>query len=193
MKDLDVRANKLGVSRYAALRDIVGEAAADFAFRVIEVRNWDTLSGAKKSMTVVSATLLKAKRRYNVGEVSTKTGLKKVAPGKWAPVSGDKVPKGKPKPKAVRTKAEWKQFATLGDAKKAALEVSAKNPGKYVTMSVVFDTVSFDTHNTLPQSDYAPGDWAHGYALNGKWKSWSDRRVVRYKEKMLEGEGGMDR
>jgi len=80
-------------------------------------------------------------------------------------------------------KLGWK----IKDAKVKGTEISKQHSGKYVTMYDIFGEVTFTVHNALPQSAYAPGDFKHGYAVNGKWKEWSAARKTKYSNKMIEG------
>ena len=121
------------------------------------------------------------------GTVRVHGGIKKKKiGGEWTPVGGSK-------PIDEREKSGWQKFSNVEAAKSAAMDLSKKNPGKYVTMSVVFDEVKFNLHSALPKGVYAPGDWKHGYALDGKWKNWSAARKERYKHAMIESSEGSDK
>jgi len=82
---------------------------------------------------------------------------------------------------------------SMQDAKDHGTRLSTQHPGKYVTMTTDFGIVTYQVHNSLPASGYAPGDFKEGYAYNGKWKAWSAKRNVKYSNKMLGYGEGSDR
>ena len=78
-------------------------------------------------------------------------------------------------------KEGWK----VADAKRYGAEMSAKSPGKYVTMHDIFGEVTFTIHSSLPKSVYAPGDFKYGYGYKGQWKDWSEKRKVAQSQHMI--------
>jgi len=105
--------------------------------------------------------------------------------GKWHyEYETPKTPRGpKETIKIDASKRGW----LIKDGIKFGEDLSTKNPGSYVTMHDVFGMVYFTVHNSLPKNVHAPGDFKYGYAHNGVWKAWSEKRKASYSSKMLEG------
>lgn len=89
------------------------------------------------------------------------------------------------KKKTTVTVDAFKEGWKIPDAKQYGARMSAKSPGRYVTMHDVFGEVTFTIHNNLPKSVYAPGDFKYGYGYRGQWKDWSEKRKVAQSQHMV--------
>jgi len=73
-------------------------------------------------------------------------------------------------------KENWK---SMNDAEKRVVEISKKNPDKYITITATFHIINITEHPKLPSSVYAPDDFKRGYWKNGKHYNWSEKRKTR--------------
>lgn len=99
----------------------LSKAQVDLQFELLKVKPVESKETSKeKKMTKAQdklKSLLKGKK-YNVGDISQKTGLRKIAPGKWVPVAGG----AKGKSSGSKEKTETKGITKLSsDDKKIAL------------------------------------------------------------------------
>jgi hypothetical protein len=135
-----------------------------------------------RTCVVLPATLLKAKYTRRWKGKDGKWHYEYGAPEKKYP-QWMQAKTSKERIKIDAIKRGWNK----NDAKKFGIDLSKKNPGKYITMHDVFGEVTFTVHDSLPKSVYAPGDFTDGYAVGGIWKNWSAKRKVSYSNKMIEG------
>ena len=75
--------------------------------------------------------------------------------------------------------AHKENWESMKDADKKAIEISKKNPKKYITVTADFHMINITEHPKLPTSAYAPDDFKKGYWKNGKHFDWSEKRKTK--------------